>query len=221
VPTQVTFQVYRRGVPAEIRPGDSFLGRDTLRISVAVPADLAAERLELMLDGTALSPVDRHAGDPRHWTLTAQLPSELSEADHLLLLLIQRSDGQWAERSVSIRGLTVSGELRILQAYNFPNPFGEIEERAGCPAPAATTVFYTVNRNAESARLSIYTQSGRRIRQMPQDGPPLVNTENAICWDGKDAEGDAVANGVYFYKLELRSLDGKTVEKIERMARVR
>ena len=42
-----------------------------------------------------------------------------------------------------------------------------------------------------------------------------------IYWDGRDAEGDPVANGVYFYKLEVRGLQGKSVSRIDRMARVR
>ena len=40
---------------------------------------------------------------------------------------------------------------------------------------------------------------------------------NKIYWDGKDADGDNLANGVYFYKLIMKD-DDKTEESIHKMA---
>ena len=52
------------------------------------------------------------------------------------------------------------------------------------------------------------------------DGPALAN-DNEIAWDGRDADGDPVANGVYLYKLEIQTSEGKTISRVERMARAR
>ena len=55
--------------------------------------------------------------------------------------------------------------------------------------------------------VKIYTVAGRMIHSLPAyavDGR-FVKVE----WDGRDREGDTVANGVYLYKIVARTLDGK------------
>ena len=66
--------------------------------------------------------------------------------------------------------------------------------------------------------MTIFTLSGRKI--WSAEGPARAN-DNAIAWDGRDADGDAVANGVYLYKLEVRTAEGRTLSRVERLARVR
>jgi flagellar hook assembly protein FlgD len=43
-----------------------------------------------------------------------------------------------------------------------------------------------------------------------------------IPWDGRDRDGDEVANGVYLYKVVARTLDGRyTSEALGKLAKVR
>ncbi|MCI0514446.1 N-acetylmuramoyl-L-alanine amidase [candidate division KSB1 bacterium] len=73
-------------------------------------------------------------------------------------------------------------------APNYPNPFN-----------AATQIHYQLAGAVENVRLVIYDVLGKPVRT-------LVNTVQAagvyqVSWDGKDAAGNAVASGAYFYEL--------------------
>ncbi|MEO8208947.1 MAG: C25 family cysteine peptidase, partial [bacterium] len=83
----------------------------------------------------------------------------------------------------------VSDELIVQDFYNYPNPMKDetnfIFNIAGSVSP-------------ERFRIRIYSVSGRLIRDI--DYPANIGY-NRILWDGKDNDGDYVANGTYFYKL--------------------
>jgi flagellar hook assembly protein FlgD len=72
---------------------------------------------------------------------------------------------------------------------------------------------------ADEVEIKIYTIAGRLIQSIfvpPQSG-------NAYCrvyWNGRDRDGDEVANGVYFYKVLARS-NGVVKEVIGKLAKVR
>lgn len=73
-------------------------------------------------------------------------------------------------------------------AQNYPNPFN-----------SSTVIEYQVP-EAGLVQVSIFNALGQRITR-------LVNQSQAagwhqIVWDGKDASGKAVANGLYFYELK-------------------
>jgi hypothetical protein len=38
-----------------------------------------------------------------------------------------------------------------------------------------------------------------------------------IPWDGLDDYGDRIGRGVYIYRIRLRTVDGQTAEKYERL----
>ncbi len=81
----------------------------------------------------------------------------------------------------------VAPGLRLAQ--NTPNPFRP-----------ATTITYTLNANALVA-LNIFDVGGRLVRELV-DRRQTANTYT-VDWDGRDAHGQEVASGVYFYRLEL------------------
>jgi len=53
----------------------------------------------------------------------------------------------------------------------------------------------------------------------------MVNTagfrSEGINWDGKDDFGDQLAKGVYVYRLRVRTPDGATAEKLEKLVLLR
>ena len=40
---------------------------------------------------------------------------------------------------------------------------------------------------------------------------------NGISWDGLDDYGDQLAKGVYVYRLKVKTPEGKTTEKLEKL----
>lgn len=199
------FDVLRGGSPVPIQPADILEPRDSLLVTVTSPVDLSGEQIDLWLDGGPLA-VSRSSSDPRVWSLRAALPVQLSKLDHSLFLRVRRADATVAQRSAAFHGASTDG-VRIVLSYNFPNPF-----------EAGTQFHYRLSGSALSARVSVFTSSGRRIWQAEGTSRP---NENVIDWDGRDRDGDPVSNGLYFYKLEVKTLDGKTLTKIDRLARIR
>jgi flagellar hook assembly protein FlgD len=86
------------------------------------------------------------------------------------------------------------GELRIEDVLNYPNPF-------------ETQTHFTFKLNQDAgAEIKIYTLDGRMIRHI--DGILATAGFNMVAWDGRDEQGDELANGVYLYKLFVKSWAG-------------
>jgi hypothetical protein len=85
-------------------------------------------------------------------------------------------------------------EERLFQlenALNAPNPVSE-----------TTSFIYTLTRDADLVRIDIYSSSGRRVRRI--ENAPTKEGYNEAYWDGRDADGRPVGNGVYFYRILAR-----------------
>ncbi|MGD9488961.1 MAG: type IX secretion system sortase PorU [Calditrichaceae bacterium] len=96
-----------------------------------------------------------------------------------------------------------SAQLTITDVINYPNPFrGE------------TDFTFQTNLSGADVKIKIYTISGRIIQEI--NGNLTVPGYNQISWDGRDRDGDELANGVYLYKIILK-YDGSTKEVIEKM----
>jgi len=90
----------------------------------------------------------------------------------------------------------VSGNsLTINDVYNYPNPFS-----------GKTTFTFQQNLNKTfDVKIKIYTVAGRLIKVIDSYG--VHDKYVTINWDGKDQDGSLIANGVYFYKVILKSTD--------------
>ena len=73
---------------------------------------------------------------------------------------------------------------------NYPNPFNP-----------ATTIPLVVPTGAGDVELAIYNVLGQPVRQVWTG--PLAAGEHRLGWDGRDAQGQAVAAGVYLYRLQV------------------
>ncbi len=76
----------------------------------------------------------------------------------------------------------------VLLGRAYPNPFNP-----------QTTIEYALP-SAQNARLAVYDLSGRLVRILV-DGPEAAG-RHAVVWRGRDQQGDALASGVYFSRLE-------------------
>ena len=100
-----------------------------------------------------------------------------------------------------IRNAFLSLELRVgdvqpqdtLLAQNFPNPFNP-----------ETWIPYQLNKSTE-VKISIYDVSGRLVRSLDLGWQPTgsyMTPSSAAYWDGRNAVGERVASGIYFYTLQ-------------------
>ena len=69
-------------------------------------------------------------------------------------------------------------------------------------------------------KIKIYTIAGRLIKEIKIPAVDLSYDFNKIYWDGRDEDGDIIANGVYLYKVILTAED-KTEDVIQKLAIVR
>ncbi|MHC1736432.1 MAG: C25 family cysteine peptidase [Ignavibacteriaceae bacterium] len=104
---------------------------------------------------------------------------------------------------------SVITEMKILQAYNYPNPMKD-------------NTHFTMNLSQipDELQLKIYTVAGRLIKEMTLNGSNLKIGFNSLPWDGRDQDGDLIANGVYLYKIILKK-DNKSVSITEKLAIVK
>jgi hypothetical protein len=85
-----------------------------------------------------------------------------------------------------------TADFRIRNVANYPNPFG-LE---------GTDILFQLPTDA-SVRIDIFTVGGRLIRTI--DGIIGATGPNQVRWDGRDRQGDKLANGVYLYRIHATS----------------
>ena len=98
------------------------------------------------------------------------------------------------ERQLSVALQSIKPEVTAL-LQNYPNPFNP-----------ETWIPYQLNQASEVS-LSVYSSEGQLVREIDLGLKPAGNyqtTERAIYWDGRNANGESVSSGVYFYRLQAR-----------------
>ena len=96
--------------------------------------------------------------------------------------------------TVSLDGIGRPDQTQLLQ--NYPNPFNP-----------ETWIPYQLSENSQVS-VSIYDTTGRLIRTLSlgyQSEGFYNSRERAAYWDGRNALGERVASGVYFYQLTTPS----------------
>lgn len=145
--------------------------------------------------------------------LEFSLPAGL-ESGRRYTMTLEASDNRDQRGGVAVEFVLQGGGedlLRLGRVYNVPNPLdGE------------TTFFVSMSQSAE-VRIRVYTLGGKMIREIRSAGlmSPVEAASTGIAWDGRDEEGDRLANGVYFYRVDLRGQQGASTHRIERLAVLR
>lgn len=135
----------------------------------------------------------------------------LSEGEHTIQ--IRAWDVLNNSSEVTLRFVVVGTEEgQLAHVLNYPNPF-------------STTTQFMFEHNMPNQTLNISVQvmtvSGKVVKTLRT----MMNTEGtricALDWDGKDEYGDPLGNGVYLYKLHVKSSAGVSVTKLERLVILR
>jgi hypothetical protein len=91
-----------------------------------------------------------------------------------------------------------AGPVDSLQTYAAPNPFAPSQgEKA--------RIVYSLHQEGQIT-IEIYDFASRKVRTLVKGARREGGQNHASdAWDGRDDEGDPVANGVYYYRVELDS----------------
>ena len=136
------------------------------------------------------TPAAAPALDPQALSLftAADVRKWLSEAQHLNLTDPTSQRGiRFLEQLI-----TTLGPQETALLPNYPNPFNP-----------ETWIPYELSEPAD-VTLTIYAANGQIVRQLPlghQSAGTYQSRDRAVYWDGRNAVGEPVASGVYFYTL--------------------
>jgi photosystem II stability/assembly factor-like uncharacterized protein len=80
-------------------------------------------------------------------------------------------------------------------SQNYPNPFNPV-----------TTIRYALPQTAR-VRLSVYNTLGQHVATLVDGVQPAAF--HSVQWNGRSANGGAVASGVYIYRIEAEAIEGR------------
>ena len=133
-----------------------------------------------------IKPGSLQAADVRRWIRDAKA----ANADPAGIAALERLLTTLSRRDLLVSMLSVPKETALLA--NYPNPFNP-----------ETWIPYQLSDPAE-VTVSIYALDGKLIRTLELGQVPAgiyQSRSRAAYWDGRNAAGEPVASGVYFYTL--------------------
>ena len=165
-------------------------------------------KITFNLDGKTIyySQLDSIVYDTIHQQVYFKVKPHLLSGEHSLSV---SGEGLINQAGDLQKYFNVSDELKLMDVYNYPNPF-------------SSQTFFTFNltKIPDELKIKVYTIAGRLIKEINVPSSELRNNFNKIPWDGRDADGDIIANGVYLYRVIAKS-STKTASELQKLAIVR
>jgi len=124
---------------------------------------------------------------------------QLTGGKHLVEFVARDASNNPASYRAEVQ---VDTEFHLREVMNYPNPFR-----------AETDFTYYLTQPAEEVTIKIFTLAGRLIAVL--EHAPGNAGFNRLHWNGLDADGEVLANGVYLYKLIAKAGD-KRLEDIQK-----
>lgn len=194
---------------APIADGDVVSPLANLSLVVLSPRPLAPQS-DLALTINAQPVAFTHTAAPgdtsgREWILS-WTHGEYAPDDYALEL--QVAGGATLVHQFRVR--LGASEMRVQNLLTFPNPFDNEGTRFS---------FDLLGSEPANVKIDVYTLSGRRLNSWVERD--LAPGYHQLPWDGRDAEGTPLANGVYLYRLSALSAGGTHVEQLGRLVKLR
>jgi hypothetical protein len=133
--------------------------------------------------------------------------SKLDKGRHKLLLKVWDVNNNSSEANLDFI-VQEKEELALEHVLNYPNPF-----------TTKTEFYFEHNQvcNDLETQIQVFTVSGRLVKTINQQVLTNGFRSNGISWNGLDDYGDQLAKGVYVYRLKVKTHEGKTSEKLEKL----
>ncbi len=118
---------------------------------------------------------------------------KLQAGNYTLTVFAKDSSGLQVDTAGSSKNFVVDDKTKLLNVFNFPNPFKN-----------ETYFTFKLTQVPEKLEIKIFTVAGRLVKQISRNSNELNTDFNRIYWDGRDEDGNPLANGTYFYKLIIK-----------------
>jgi hypothetical protein len=147
------------------------------------------------------------AGDAsdREWILSWTHPDYPID-DYVVVASVQGG----GSITLRFRVTASAANLAFRDLFPFPNPFDNDGTRFS---------FMLLGGEPADVKLHVFTQSGRSI--YTQVWRALGPGYHQLAWNGNDAEGDPLANGVFFFRLSATTPSGNTTQQLGRLVKLR
>jgi hypothetical protein len=171
-------------VPVLITNFDARAQARGVELAWLIYADEAVAGFRALRAEAGGAPVPLHEGLlPREATSFLDASAEPGRSYEYLLAAVAESGTETFSQRVPVK--TAAEAFALLQ--NHPNPFNP-----------TTTIAFTLTERA-TVELSIYNADGGHVVTLMNTTAEAGRTE--LRWDGRDASGNAVSSGIYFYRL--------------------
>lgn len=132
----------------------------------------------------------------------------LSDGEYSLKVVGRNATNDLIDSAGIVKKFVVKNSLELLNVYNYPNPMKD-----------KTDFTFKLTTIPDELKIIIYTIAGRKIKEFKINSSLLKYDFNTINWDGRDDDGNKIANGIYLYKVILKK-DDKEISKISKLAKV-
>ena len=165
--------------------------------------------LEISRDSQPFTPISEteyrlnNVSGSNQVSLNYQSP-ELEPGTYRARLSASDLDGNTSEAEIEFR---IHKILQLLEAMNYPNPFA-----------GDTVITCELTGAADEMTVKIYSLSGRLVREFAE---PARAGFTMIPWDGRDRDGEEVANGVYYCKIRVKMAGEKDLTEYIKMMKLK
>ena len=145
-----------------------------------------------------------HTGDHTlEVTYTAMAPAG-TEGERSVVLGIDTYETVWVLQA----GEQALPVVAIGRVFNFPNPMG-----------SSTRFVYETDAASCRGTIRVFSTAGRTVAHIPVQH--TGGGSGVAEWDGRDNEGDELANGTYLYRIELDAPGGRISSGVQRLVVMR
>lgn len=165
-----------------------------------------AWELQLSGENLTLSTVQIDRRDEHNLDLAfTATPTDAVKDEQSLVLTIDGSATTYVLGSAA----PVAEDITAVQA--FPNPMSE----------RTRFLFRTGADVVASGTIRIFSVAGRPVASLPVRPDDFSGGDGLVPWNGRDGQGDLLANGVYLYRVELESPRGRIISDMQRLVVMR
>ncbi len=201
----------------DIMDGDYIVPNPTIRMELNDPSILPiidTSALAIQLDDMPIYFVQNpniltYQFNPANPKMVVEYKPVLKKGEHILKVIANDGFGNLVDSSGFQKRFLISGETKILNVYNYPNPVRE-----------NTYFTFRLTQIPDQVKIMVFTIAGRLVREIIKTRSELNTDFNKIFWDCRDEDGDLLGNGTYLYKV-IMDTGEKTESSVHKLAIVR